>query len=56
MESFKGEVISIARLHDGWYLIDLTERNLVSGPHETHEDAVQRANTRAYRLAQGWAP
>ncbi len=55
----------IAYLYDeaprGWYVIDAERHtkgfpSVLSGPHREHADAVQAAENRAHRLAQGWAP
>lgn len=56
---------AVVYIHDeapwGWYLIDIERHakgfpSVLSGPYDNHEDAVQAAETRSHRLAQGWAP
>lgn len=56
---------AIVYIHDeaprGWYLVDWSRLakgfpSVLSGPHDSPEDAAKAAETRSYRLAQGWAP
>lgn len=49
-------IIVYSHERSGWVLYDLQTSEVLSGPHDSHADAEQAARTRAYRLAQGWAP
>lgn len=48
--------IMIVAFIDAWYILDATDMSVISGPFETHEDACEYMKTRAWRVAQGWAP
>ncbi len=59
------ETLIIGHHNGGWCVLrhasDDGPRNqalltIVSGPHREHADAVQAAETRAYRVAQRWSP
>lgn len=38
----------------GWYVVNSRTWVRVSGPHDSHFEAVQYIETAAYRLSQGW--
>ena len=56
MESPESEIIVIAYIQDGWYLVDLRGNVSCEGPYENKADAEHRAEVRAFRISQGWAP
>jgi hypothetical protein len=56
MESTESEMIVIAYITDGWFLVDLRNMNILSGRFTKHKDAKDAATSRAYRISQGWVP
>lgn len=55
----RGEMLVVAHYGTGWWVVRTAPNEAletVSGPHEDHADAVQSAETRAYRIRQGWKP
>lgn len=56
MEPIESEIIAIVYIKDGWYLIDLRSMVTVSAAYQIHADAEQGAQTRSWRIAQGWEP
>lgn len=51
------EVLNVVHVNGGWCVVRLPYKeanDCVAGPYGDHADAVQAAQTRAYRLSQGW--
>jgi hypothetical protein len=40
----------------GWCVVDVESWAVKAGPYPTHQEAVEAAQTMAWRVAQGWAP
>jgi hypothetical protein len=56
MESTTSEVIIIALTQEGWCLLDARNWKRLQGPYDKHKQAKEAAETRMYRVKQGWAP
>ena len=41
---------------DAWYVVDAKTMEIVIGPFETNEDAIEHMKSRAWRINQGWEP
>ena len=40
----------------GWCVVNVITWAVKAGPYATHTEAVEAAETMAFRIAQGWAP
>lgn len=49
-------IIAYVRERKGWCVVDLEDREVLSGPFVNFEEAEENVRARAYRLSQGWAP
>lgn len=48
-------IIAWVLAEGGWCVVDMCACNqVVAGPYATPEDAISAANSRGWRLAQGW--
>jgi len=50
------EIVAVVFITDAWHLYDIALGLILAGPFNDHADAVEQCKTRAFRVAQGWAP
>jgi hypothetical protein len=48
-------VIAYVLGESGWCVVD-GDDNVLFGPYTTHAEAVEAAQTAAWRISQGWKP
>jgi hypothetical protein len=53
-DPYASEILMVAYVDGALHLVNLKDKEIVSGPFDTFEDVHQAAQTRAFRLAQGW--